>query len=142
MALLIFQTEDINIVVKAEDQGVPSLSSYVTVSISVIDRNNNPPTWDSNNYEREYRIKETAPIGYTIATMSASSNTPAPFDGVTFALIDSRDNTVQAVGPFRIHQDGSTVTLILKGTLNYNVQNRYELRMRVTVSHNHFSSDG
>ena len=123
-----------NIVVKAEDQGDPPLNAYVTVSISVIDRNNNPPTWDSNNYEREYVIKETAPIGYTIATMSASSNTPAPFDQVTFALIDSRDIPLQAIEPFRIHQDGSTVTLILKGTLNFNVQTRYELRMRVTVS--------
>lgn len=120
--------------VKAEDQGIPPLSAYVTVSISVIDRNNNPPTWDSSNYEREYVTKETAPIGYTIATMSASSNTPPPFDLVTFALIDSKDVPRQSIGPFRIHQDSSTVTLILKGTLNYNIQNRYELRMRVTVS--------
>ena len=65
--------------------------------------------------------------------MEASSNTEAPFDGLSFALIDSMENTVQQLGPFRIYQDGNRVTLILKGQLDYNVQNRYELRLRVTV---------
>jgi hypothetical protein len=94
------------------------MSAYSSVTISVTDRKNNLPTWAS---EREYVVKETAPIPYTIASMRASSNTSAPFDGLSFALIDSMENTVQQLGPFRIYQDGTTVTLILKGTLDYNV---------------------
>ncbi|XP_060579771.1 LOW QUALITY PROTEIN: neural-cadherin-like [Ruditapes philippinarum] len=118
--------------VKAEDQGDPPLSAYSSVTISITDRTNNPPTWNNDNYEREYRVKETATIPYIIAVMEASSNTEAPFDGLSFALIDSMENTVQQLGPFRIYQEGNTVTLILKGQLDYNVQNRYELRLRVT----------
>ena len=120
--------------VKAEDKGSPPLSSFVSVDISITDRNNNPPTWMSKGYEREYVVEETAPIAHIIATMKAQSNTPAPFDGLSFALIDSMENTVQQLGPFRIHQEGNTVILILKGQLDYNVKNRYELRLRVTVS--------
>lgn len=128
------QIDNIVVRVKAEDQGVPPKSALSTVTISITDRKNNPPTWDSDNYERNYEVKETAPIGYIIATMRASSNTPAPFDGLSFALIDSMEDSVQQLGPFRIHQDGNMVTLILKGVLDFNEQNKYELRLRVTVS--------
>ena len=120
--------------VKAEDQGEFPLNSYSTVTISVTDRTNNPPTWMDDNYEREYTVQETAQIGHVIANMRAMSNTPPPFDGLSFALIDSRENSVQQLGPFRIRQDGDMVILILKGTLDYNEQNTYELRLRVTVS--------
>lgn len=125
-------TDSVVLRVKAQDNGNPPMSAYSMVTISVTDRKNNPPTWASDNYEREYVVKETAPIPYTIAAMKAFSNTPAPFDGLSFALIDSMENTVQQQGPFKIYQDGNTVTLILKGSLDYNVQNRYELRLRVT----------
>ncbi|KAL4234097.1 hypothetical protein ACF0H5_005750 [Mactra antiquata] len=118
--------------VKAQDQGDPPMSAYSSVTIGVTDRTNNPPTWDSNAYEQEYVVKETESIPYVIAQMKASSNTPAPFDGLSFALIDSTEDTVQQLGPFRIYQEGNTVRLILKGQLDYNVQNRYELRLRVT----------
>ncbi|KAH3768189.1 hypothetical protein DPMN_169401, partial [Dreissena polymorpha] len=118
--------------VKAEDQGTPKLSAFVTVTISITDRNSNPPTWDSNTYEREYEVKETAPIAYVITSMTAQSNTPAPLDGVSFGLIDEFENTVQQLGPFRIQQQGNRVTLMLRGVLDFNVKNRYELRLRVT----------
>ena len=92
--------------VKAEDQGTPKLSAFVTVTISITDRNSNPPTWDSNTYEREYEVKETAPIAHVITSMTAQSNTPAPLDGVSFGLINEFENTVQQLGPFRIQQQG------------------------------------
>ena len=132
--MCIFQIDTVILRVKATDKGNPPLSAFSGVTVSITDRKNNPPTWDSNNYEREYEVKETAPIAHVIASMRAQSNTEAPFDGVSFALIDSMENTVQQLGPFRIQQDGNTVTLILKGQLDYNVENRYELRLRVTVS--------
>ncbi|WAR12271.1 CADN-like protein, partial [Mya arenaria] len=128
----VYGIDKVLIRVKAEDRGSPPLSSFVSVDIGITDRNNNPPTWESNTYEREYVVKETAQIAYVIASMGAQSNTPAPFDGLSFALIDSQENTVQQLGPFRIQQDGNTVTLVLKGQLDYNVKNRYELRLRVT----------
>ncbi|KAH3768191.1 hypothetical protein DPMN_169403 [Dreissena polymorpha] len=65
--------------------------------------------------------------------MTAQSNTPATLDGVSFGLIDEFENTEQQLGPFRIQQQGNRVTLMLRGVLDFNVKNRYELRLRVTV---------
>ncbi|KAK3581134.1 hypothetical protein CHS0354_033929 [Potamilus streckersoni] len=125
-------TDRVELTVKAEDQGTPPLAATVKVTITITHRQNNPPTWDSDQYEREYLVNETAPIGHIIAMMSASSNMPAPYDGVTFSLIDPQGYPVQVFDVFRIDQMGNTVYLRLKGSLDFNVKNKYELRLRVT----------
>ncbi|CAH1775936.1 unnamed protein product [Owenia fusiformis] len=50
----------------AEDQGQPSLVSSNTIKVTVLDKNDNPPSFPQNNYN--YMILSTFPVGTIVAT--------------------------------------------------------------------------
>ncbi|KAI7801010.1 putative protocadherin-16 [Triplophysa rosa] len=55
---------------EAQDQGIPSLASTVTLDINVLDLNDNSPVFPSNSYSVE--ISEDAPEGSLVLKVSAS----------------------------------------------------------------------
>jgi protocadherin Fat 4 len=58
------------LVVQAQDNGQPSLSSTLTVYCNVIDLNDNAPVFDPMSYSNE--IYENVPIGTEVVTVSAT----------------------------------------------------------------------
>ncbi|XP_071746088.1 LOW QUALITY PROTEIN: protocadherin-like wing polarity protein stan [Lepeophtheirus salmonis] len=57
---------------RAEDNGLPRLSSTATVNINVLDRNDNDPRFSQQKYE--VRVSESAKLGTEIITLSAIDN--------------------------------------------------------------------
>lgn len=56
--------------IKAKDLGNPSRSSTVKVTVKVIDKNDNEPQFDENQYS--FEVKEDAAVGAEIDQISAS----------------------------------------------------------------------
>lgn len=118
----------------AKDKGVPPLNSTASVSVRVIDLTSQPPTWNRNDYDTNpYTVDETAVPGHIIASFSATSNVENPT--VSFSLIAADGSPVQSLPPFGITSGGGVVNLtVFSVTMDFNVKNRYELRLRVSVS--------
>lgn len=66
----ISQVQHYILVVQAQDNGHPSLSSTLTVYCNVIDLNDNAPVFDPMSYSNE--IFENVPIGTEVVTVSAT----------------------------------------------------------------------
>lgn len=71
MSLFSFsQVQHYILVVQAQDNGHPSLSSTLTVYCNVIDLNDNAPIFDPMSYSNE--IYENVPIGTEVVRVSAT----------------------------------------------------------------------
>lgn len=68
--LLNLQVQHYILVVQAQDNGHPSLSSTLTVYCNVIDLNDNAPVFDPMSYSNE--IYENVPIGTEVVRVSAT----------------------------------------------------------------------
>ncbi|XP_071091775.1 neural-cadherin-like isoform X1 [Haliotis cracherodii] len=121
-----------DLTVMAKDKGVPPLNSTASVSVRVIDLTSQPPTWNRNDYDTNpYTVDETAVPGHIIASFSATSNVDNPT--VSFSLIAADGSPVQSLPPFGITSGGGVVNLtVFSVTMDFNVKNRYELRLRVS----------
>lgn len=64
------QVQHYILVVQAQDNGKPSLSSTLTVYCNVLDLNDNAPVFDPMSYSNE--ILENVPIGSEVVTVSAT----------------------------------------------------------------------
>ncbi len=61
----------------AEDNGEPSKSSSVSVSVNFADRDNEPPKWlaeTEKRFERTVRIPEAISLNQVVETLDAESN--------------------------------------------------------------------
>lgn len=65
-----FQVQHYILVVQAQDNGHPSLSSTLTVYCNVLDLNDNAPVFDPMSYSNE--IFENVVIGTDVVTVSAT----------------------------------------------------------------------
>lgn len=63
--------ETYNLTVKAVDQGLPQLWSHATVTVQVLDVNDNPPEFISRSYHTS--IIESAAIGSEVIRVTATS---------------------------------------------------------------------
>lgn len=120
--------------VMAKDKGSPPLTSNATISITLTSGNQNPPTWNANYEGQTYLVNETSPIGYPIATFTATSHVDPPLEGVSFALVDSNGNSQQTVESFRVDSQDKTMKLKVANQLDVSMKSLYTLRLRVTVS--------
>lgn len=64
------QVQHYILVVQAQDNGHPSLSTTITVYCNVLDLNDNAPIFDPMSYSNE--IYENIPIGKDVVTVSAT----------------------------------------------------------------------
>lgn len=64
------QVQHYLLVVQAQDNGHPSLSTTLTVYCNVLDLNDNAPIFDPMSYANE--VLESVPIGTEVVTVSAS----------------------------------------------------------------------
>lgn len=65
-----YQVQHYILVVQAQDNGHPSLSTTLTVYCNVLDLNDNAPVFDPMSYSNE--IFENVPVGTEVVTVSAT----------------------------------------------------------------------
>ncbi|RUS77965.1 hypothetical protein EGW08_014274 [Elysia chlorotica] len=90
--------------VLVSDQGLPSLSATATVTISVLDVNDNAPQFLQDNYT--FSIMEHSPSGVLIGNVSATDADIGANGALDFSIAPS--GNVQA--PFQIQADGSVLS--------------------------------
>lgn len=112
-------TDSYSLVVTASDKGVPVMSGSVTVSISVLNVNDNPPVVSGN---QDISVLESEPIGFTVAEIQASD-----LDKMTlsFSFGGGSNND----GIFAIDANGNVTLLQM---LDFETSERHELTVVVS----------
>lgn len=84
-AITVFlQVQHYILVVQAQDNGHPSLSTTVTVYCNVLDLNDNAAIFDPMSYSNE--VFENIPIGTEVVTVSATDIDSGKFQQIFFSL--------------------------------------------------------
>ncbi|XP_052868798.1 cadherin-related tumor suppressor [Anopheles cruzii] len=90
------------LVVQAQDNGYPSLSSTLTVYCNVVDLNDNAPIFDPMSYSNE--IFENAPINSDVVTVSATDIDSGPNGRIEYSISagdEQEDFQIMANGTIR-----------------------------------------
>lgn len=98
------------LLILASDRGTPLLNSTATVSITVLDVNDNPPIF--TNLEYHVHVRENTPVGSHITVVSASDYDAGSNAEVTYSIVSGNDKE-----HFRL--DGRTGSLDLIRPLDY-----------------------
>ncbi|KNC25725.1 putative Fat-like cadherin-related tumor suppressor [Lucilia cuprina] len=108
--------------IRACDNGIPQLCSYVQVLIDVLDINDNPPLFKNSNYS--IVLQENKPLGFIIITFELSDADDFPNSSpFTFDFKSGNEG-----GFFRLEQDGSLRTA---ARFNHRICDEYVLQIRV-----------
>ncbi|TDG46679.1 hypothetical protein AWZ03_006859 [Drosophila navojoa] len=91
------------LIVQAQDNGQPSLSTTITVYCNVLDLNDNTPLFDPMSYSSE--IFENVPIGMEVVTVSAKDIDSGKNGLIEFSITAGDDNN-----DFEIHNNGTIST--------------------------------
>ncbi|CAH2301204.1 protocadherin-23 [Pelobates cultripes] len=111
------------LVLVASDQGFPSLNSSVTVFISIIDSNDNPPIF--GNMEHHVSIREHHPVNSDVTSIIATDCDTGDNGVITYSIASGNDE-----GYFTIReQDG---TIILLRELDYEEIMSFTLTVQAT----------
>ncbi|KAF8791564.1 Fat-like cadherin-related tumor suppressor [Argiope bruennichi] len=86
-----------NLTVQAADHGVPSLSSTVMLSITVLDVNDNPPEF--TNKIVYATVSESVPIGSEITSVHATSEDIGINAEITYSIIGGDEQGVFEISP-------------------------------------------
>lgn len=108
--------------IRAHDNGVPLMSNVVTVTVDILDANDNPPLFSQNNYSAI--MQESKPFGHPILKFEVN-DADAPMNAApyTFDIYSGNEENV-----FRLDQDG---TLRSASKFNSRVKDIYQLNIRV-----------
>ncbi|CRL00707.1 CLUMA_CG013964, isoform A [Clunio marinus] len=83
------------LVVQAQDNGHPSLSSTLTVYCNVIDLNDNAPVFDPMSYSNE--VYENVPIGTEVVTVSATDTDSGENGRIEYSITANDDDDFEIV---------------------------------------------
>lgn len=108
--------------ISARDNGVPSLSSFVTVNIEVTDANDNAPYFSKTNYS--FILQEDKPIGFLITKFEITDADIYP--NAAPYVFDIRTGNEDYF--FNLEQDGFLKTA---AKFNQKAKNQYILQIRV-----------
>ena len=110
--------------VVAEDGGNPPLFAKASLSITIVNVNDNAPEFQNSTYEK--RISEDTRIGTTILVVSAIDP-----DGLDEEFLYSIEQDVTQISCFQIDQFSGAVFL-RSCKLDYKKQKEYRLKLKVT----------
>uniref|UniRef100_A0ABM5GIZ2 Protocadherin-23 isoform X1 n=1 Tax=Pogona vitticeps TaxID=103695 RepID=A0ABM5GIZ2_9SAUR len=111
------------LLILASDHGSPSLNSTATVSITVLDINDNPPVFTSLEYH--VHVRENFPVGSHITAVSATDCDAGSNADITYSLISGNDE-----GHFRL--DEKTGSLDLIRALDYEETMEFSLTVQAS----------
>ena len=63
------KTPSYTLTIRAKDRGAPTMNSTVTVTITVVDKNDNEPKYDQ---DYSFQVKENATVNTRVGQVSAS----------------------------------------------------------------------
>ncbi|GBP81327.1 Fat-like cadherin-related tumor suppressor homolog [Eumeta japonica] len=110
------------LIVRADDRGVPALHSTAVLRIRVTDVNDNAPMFTQANYTAV--VREDSSLGYTVLRLVVT-DADAPPNGPPFTFDFQAGNEM---GAFRLEQDGRLETA---ARFNRRAKERHILRVRV-----------
>ena len=113
------------LVIQARDSGIPSLSSMVEATISILDENDNPPQLLQTTFNEI--VLENAPVGTSIATILAS-DADDPNTAFSFGIVGGNSEA-----KFAINETG---TLFIRESLDREQTSSYNLMVAVSDSGN------
>ena len=94
--------------VTATDQGIPPLSSYVSVRIEITDVNNHSPQFTSKIYSAS--VSENASIGHEVAAVVAEDNDSSPNNSeIDYSILSGNEE-----GMFHINATSGIITVLQK----------------------------
>lgn len=99
------QVQHYILVVQAQDNGHPSLSTTLTVYCNVLDLNDNAPVFDPMSYSNE--VLENVPVGTEVVSVSATDVDSGEFAAVAVLIMRSNNSPFRAAQsqylPVRVH---------------------------------------
>uniref|UniRef100_A0A3Q0R815 Cadherin domain-containing protein n=1 Tax=Amphilophus citrinellus TaxID=61819 RepID=A0A3Q0R815_AMPCI len=101
------RASEYNITVTCSDEGVPSLSSSVTLTLQITDVNDNPPVFEKTSYEA-YIVENNTP-GLSIFTVKATDTDWNQNARVSYILEDSSINGVPVSSYVSISADNGVI---------------------------------
>ncbi|XP_062587666.1 protocadherin Fat 4-like [Saccostrea cucullata] len=116
------ETSVIELVVSVTDMGDPPLSDKCTVTVTIVDVNDNPPTFQVSS--RSISVSESAAKG-TLLTQISATDSDSPLNN------NNRFSFSQlSVTPFRVHSSTGIVTV--EGALDRETEDRYKMEILAT----------
>uniref|UniRef100_A0A673C0K0 Protocadherin gamma-A5-like n=1 Tax=Sphaeramia orbicularis TaxID=375764 RepID=A0A673C0K0_9TELE len=101
------RASEYNITVTCSDEGVPSLSSSVTLTLQISDVNDNPPVFERGSYEA-YIVENNTP-GLSIFTVKATDSDWNQNARVSYILEDSSVNGVPVSSYVSVSADSGVI---------------------------------
>ncbi|XP_043106945.1 protocadherin beta-16-like isoform X24 [Puntigrus tetrazona] len=99
-----------NIIVICADEGVPALSSSVSLRVQISDVNDNAPVFEKSHYEAS--VLENNTPGLSIFTVKASDSDWNQNARVSYILEDSSVNGVSVSSYVSVHPDSGLITAV------------------------------
>ncbi|XP_033949162.1 protocadherin alpha-8-like isoform X5 [Pseudochaenichthys georgianus] len=115
-----------SLVLTALDGGKPPKSGTMNIVVNVLDVNDNAPVFYKEVYS--VMIDENAPIGTTVIQVNATDLDEGPNGEVVYSFTNSVNRKFFKL--FEINQ--STGEIIVKGLINYEDKDRYEIEVQAT----------
>lgn len=117
-----------NVVAKSQDKGTPPLSSKVTISVLIVDQNDQPPIFPQRRYEAN--VPEDAKIGTSIRELTATDG-----DIGENARLDYFVSSGDASQNFKmetVYNPRNYGILMLDGKLDYERKKTYTITVTAT----------
>ncbi|XP_024102479.2 protocadherin alpha-5 isoform X5 [Pongo abelii] len=115
-----------NLFLTATDGGKPELTGTVQLLVTVLDVNDNAPTFEQSEYE--VRIFENADNGTTVIRLNASDRD----EGANGAISYSFNSLVAAMVIDHFSIDRNTGEIVIRGNLDFEQVNLYKIRIDAT----------
>lgn len=115
------QTGDYELTVVAIDSGLPPLTSTTNVFVTVIDVNDNAPSFKVPSFQ--FYVLENLPAGMKVGQLSATDKDVGVNGNFLFSVVEGYKNTI----PFIVFQDGTIKT---SETLDREEKDRYVFQVK------------
>ncbi|XP_072252470.1 protocadherin alpha-3-like [Leuresthes tenuis] len=114
----------VKLILTAVDGGKPPRSGTMQILISVIDVNDNTPSFSKPLHK--VRVRENVPVGTTILKLNATDLDEGSNSDIRYFLM--RGGSVDSPGRFNVIPESGEI--VVKSNLDYEENNAYELRVR------------
>ncbi|XP_045408527.1 LOW QUALITY PROTEIN: protocadherin alpha-8-like [Lemur catta] len=115
-----------NLFLTATDGGKPELTGTVQLLVTVLDVNDNAPTFEQSEYE--IRIFENSDNGTTVIRLNASDQD----EGANAAISYSFNSLVSTMVTDQFSIDPNTGEIVVQGNLDFEQVNLYKIRIDAT----------
>ncbi|XP_026213713.1 protocadherin gamma-A2-like isoform X10 [Anabas testudineus] len=117
--------EHLSLVLTAVDGGEPQMTGTMQILITVLDANDNAPVFTQPVYKTA--IKENAPIGTVVVTVTATDADHGSYGRITYSISSMLDH---ARGLFEVNEESGEIRL--KGNVDYEKARTFQINVRAS----------